>query len=103
QPIPGSAAIYASGATLYLHLQGSKCFLHYLKKSRSTQNLQLLLRIVEIINVDHLEAEVISAALDLVIQISRSETMAAGDDIVRLHHASIEVLVVDKVAISLFR
>ena len=44
--------------------------------------LQLRLRVVNVINVDAVEAEVLKAARQLIVQIARSHAVAAADDLV---------------------
>src|SRR5688572_5864287 len=51
------------------------------------QGIQLLLRIVEVVNVERSEAKISSAAVDLIGKKARAETMSSGHDFGRSHDA----------------
>src|SRR6266566_3333713 len=67
------------------------------------QRIQLLLGVVEIINVDDSDPEIVSAALDLILEIARSETVSARHDVRRLHYTRAEVLAVEESPITFLR
>src|SRR5947207_3342091 len=102
ESVPCRAAVESNDTALYLVFQRGECILHHVEKPWPAQDLQLLFRIVEIINVNDCETEVVSAAFNLILQISRSKTVATADDIAGAHHTALEVLAVEKLAISVF-
>jgi hypothetical protein len=55
---------------------------------------------VEIVDVDDGEPEILSAALDLIVKVAWRETVAAGNDVSRLHHTRPVVLAVEKASIA---
>src|SRR6266581_168981 len=103
EPVPGRTTVEAEHASVHLHLQRGKSFTHHGVESWSTQDFQLLFRIVQVVDINAVEPEVISTAFDLIIQKLRSETVTAADDVGWFHHTALEVLAGEKFVISLLR
>src|SRR4051812_25755024 len=71
QAIPGCTAVTADRAARRLPLQNIESVQQHCAEFVSRQHVQLLLRIVKVVNVDDGEAEVFPSALDLVFDIPR--------------------------------
>src|SRR6185295_336886 len=100
EAVPGRASVAADDSTVDLPLQLTESRAQHFLEFLAPQYIELLLRVVQVIDIDDGKAEVLATALDLVVDVPRCEAMSAGNDIARTHDASGEILVFKKGPIS---
>src|SRR4029077_8038254 len=100
ESIPRSAPITPNHASADLCLERCKSIAHDAQKPGPRHCVELLLGIVEIVDVDDGEPEILSAALNLIVEVARRETVATGNDVSGLHHPGPVVLAVEKAPIA---
>src|SRR2546423_5357711 len=101
ETVPRRATVNPDHTSLYLLLECRERFPHHIDEFWSIPHLQLLLGIVEVVDIDHLEPEVVATPFDLIVEIAWSKTVASCHDITGLHHAALEVLAIEEAVICL--
>src|SRR5205814_1855287 len=61
-----------------------------------------LLRVVQVVNVDHFQPKIVAAPLYLIVEIGRGETVSASDHFRGLHYTTAEIFAGEEFPICLF-
>src|SRR5689334_2918783 len=101
QPVPRCASVTTDQSGVDGTLERRESIPDQRQEPFSRQSVEGLLGIVEVVNVDGLDAEVRSAALDLILKELCRKTMATGDDVCGIHDAAQEILLIEKASIIL--
>src|SRR6476660_5977562 len=92
---PGRGAVDADFAAGYLLLKKLECTAHPLEKLRPRDRGQLGFRIVDVIDVDRVEAEVGAAHLEHCAEIARRHAMRTLDQLARPDQSAADVLLLE--------
>lgn len=103
KPVPRCAPIPVDSSSADVAFECRKRIPHDSQKLRSRQYIELLLWIVKIVKVNNSEPEILSAPIDLIVQIAWGQTVSARDDIRGLHHSRAVVLAIQKPPIAFLR
>src|SRR5215210_3207931 len=94
--LPGSTPVIADVSVADVFFERGERGAHHILECRPIQRIQLLLRIVQIVDIECAESEVFPAARDLVTEIARCKAVSAADDVGGRHYPRPVVLTLQK-------
>jgi hypothetical protein len=103
KPVPCCAPVPVDSSSADLAFECRKGIPHNSQELRSRQYIKLLLRIVKIVKVNNSEPEILSATIDLIVEIAWRQTMSTRNDVRGLHHSGSIILAVQKPPIAFLR
>src|SRR5687768_828203 len=103
EALPRRAAVSRDFPVAYVLFEGVERSTHHDVELACIERIELLLRIVEVVNVERGESEIPSAAVDLIGKKARAEAVPSGHDFRRSDDARTVVLVLEKAPISFLR